>query len=425
MGNYFNMMAEMMKDWLALTKEIVKKHYILIIGFCIAFAVRLLIATIGANRHWDFRDLTATGMLLLEGKVPYRDIPVGKTDYPPLISYTMMVTVFLCGDFVFLCKLPFIIGDLLIGYVLYIFAKEWQVNSDNSSHRSYIITLIYLFLPYPIFESSFIGRFDSIPTLFLLLTIYFLHKEHHNYAGLCWGIGIMYKWFPVIVAPIIFLYFFKTQKMKTLARFLFITCALCFLISLPFLILAPNQYISTYLFHLTDREISTDLAIYSLYSYLTNDYSLIVRIISTTIQIAVLLGLLLKFSLVKKVFETPYVLIILSALFLNAFVLFNRIINPQYFFWYFPILLFLLFLQKTARRKFFLAIFLIINLDVITFAQLFLQWGYRNSILNIPLPFDSMILYVVVFHVLSYVLFIYLLRFYTLNQISVPVQVKD
>ena len=425
MGNYFNMMAEMMKDWLALTKEIVKKHYILIIGFCIAFAVRLLIATIGANRHWDFRDLTATGMLLLEGKVPYRDIPVGKTDYPPLISYTMMVTVFLCGDFIFLCKLPFIIGDLLIGYVLYIFAKEWQVNSDNFSHRSYMITLLYWFLPYPIFESSYIGRFDSIPTLFLMLTIYFLHKEHHNYAGLCWGIGIMYKWFPVIVAPIIFLYFFKTNKMQNLARFLFITCAVCFLISLPFLILAPNQYISTYLFHLTGREISTDLAIYSLYSYLTNDYSMIVRIISTTIQMVVLLGLFLRFSIVKKVFGTPYVLIILSGLFLNAFVLFNRIINPQYFFWYFPILLFLLFLQKTARRKFFLAIFLIINLDVIAFAQFFMQWGYRRSILTIPLPFDSMILYVVIFHVLSYILFIYLLRFYILNQLSVPLQAKD
>jgi Gpi18-like mannosyltransferase len=171
----------MMRDWLALTKEIVKKHYILIIAFCLAFVLRLFIATLGGSRHWDFRDLTATGMLLLEGNIPYRDIPVGKTDYPPLISYTMMVTVFLCGDFVFLCKLPFIIGDLLIGYVLYIFAKEWHVDGEIISHRSYMIPLIYLFLPYPIFESSYIGRFDSIPTLFLLLTIYFLQKEHCNF----------------------------------------------------------------------------------------------------------------------------------------------------------------------------------------------------------------------------------------------------
>lgn len=415
---YFNMMAKMMKDRLVLTKEIVKNHYILIIGFFLAFILRLFVAVIGGSRHWDFRDLTATGQLLLEGNVPYRDIPVGKTDYPPLISYTMMVTVFLCGNIVFLYKLPFIICDLLIGYVLYVFTKQWQVGSNGISRRSYMITLLYWFLPYPIFESSFVGRFDSIPTLFLLLTIYFLHKEHHNYAGLCWGVGIMYKWFPVIVAPIVFLYFFKTNKMKDLARFLFITCALCFLISLPFLILAPNQYISTYLFHLTGREISTDLAIYSLYSYLTNDYSMIVRIISTTIQIVVLLGLLVKFSLAKKVFETPYILIILSGLFLNAFVLFNRIINPQYFFWYFPLLLFLLFLQKNAKRQLFLAVFLIINLDVIAFSQYWMQWGYRRTILTIPLPFDSMILYVVTFHVLSYILFIYLLKFYTMNHIS-------
>ncbi len=425
MLNYFNMMAKMMKDWFSLTKEIAKKHYILIIGFILAFILRLIVAAIGGSRHWDFRDLTATGKLLLEGNVPYLDIPIGKTDYPPLISYTMMVTVFLCGNIVFLYKLPFIIGDLLIGYVLYIFTKEWQLGSNGVSHRSYMLTLLYWFLPYPIFESSYIGRFDSIPTLFLLLTIYFLHKEHHNYAGFCWGIGIMYKWFPVIVAPIIVLYFFKTHKIKDLARFLFITCAICLVISLPFLILAPNQYISTSLFHLTGREISTDLAIYSLYSYLTNDYSITVRIISTIIQIVVLLGLLLRFSVAKNVFETPYVLIILSGLFLNAFVLFNRIINPQYFFWYFPLLLFLLFFQKTVKRQLLLTMFLIINLDVIAFAQWWMQWGYRREILTIPLPFDSMIVYVVVFHVLSYVLLIYLLRFYMLNHPSVPLQVKD
>ncbi len=330
----------------------------------------------------------------------------------------MMLAVLLCGDFVFLCKLPFIIADLLIGYVLYFFAKEWQIDGDNVSLRSYLITLIYLFLPYPIFESSYIGRFDSIPTLFLLFTIYFLQKEHYSYSGLCWGVGIMYKWFPVIVAPIIFLYFFKTQKMKDFARFLLIAFAVCFLISLPFLILAPKQYISTYLFHLTRREISTDLAIYSLYSYLTNDYSIIVRIISTTIQLIVLLGLLWRFSVAKKIFETPYVLIILCGLFLNAFVLLNRIINPQYFFWYFPFLLFLLFPQKTARKQLFLVIFLIINLDVIAFAQFWLQWGYRNSILSILLPFDSMILYVAVFHILSHVILIYLLNLYISNRLG-------
>jgi hypothetical protein len=222
----------------------------------------------------------------------------------------------------------------------------------------------------------------------------------------------------VIIAPIIFLYFFKTHKMKDLARFLFITCAVCFLISLPFLILAPNQYLSTYLFHLTGRAVSTDLAIYSLYSYLTNDYSITVRMVSTTIQIVVLLGLLLRFSVAKKVFETPYVLIILSGLFLNAFVLFNRIINPQYFFWYFPILLFLLFLQKTVKKQFLLTIFLIINLDIIAFAQFFLQWGYRDSILIIMLPFDSMILYVAVFHILSHVILIYLLNLYISNRLG-------
>jgi Gpi18-like mannosyltransferase len=419
MSNYFNMMAEKMRNWLVLTKENVKKHHILIIGFCLAFILRLYIAILGASRHWDFRDLTATGQLLLEGNIPYRDIPVGKTDYPPLISYTMMVTVFLCGDFVLLCKLPFIVGDLLIGYVLYIFAKEWQVDGDKDSLRSYLITIIYLFLPYPIYESSYVGRFDSVPVLFLLLTIYFLQKENYNYAGLFWGLGIMYKWFPVIIAPVIFLYFFKNQKMKDFARFILITGAVCFLISLPFLIIAPNQYISTYLFHLTGREISTDLAIYSLYSYLTNDYSFTVRIISTIIQIVVLLGLILRFSIAKRVFESPYVLLILSGLFMNAFVLFNRIINPQYFFWYFPFLLFLIFTQKTARRQLFITLFLIINLDVIAFAQFFLQWGYRNSILTIPLPFESMFLYVVVFHVLSYIIFIYLLRFNELNHISI------
>lgn len=413
-------MSEMTSDSFSITKQTIKKHYILILCFSIAFIVRLFIAALGGSRHWDFRDLTATGRLLLEGKMPYRDIDIGKADYPPLISYTMMVTVFFCGDFLFLCKLPFIICDLLIGYVLYIFAKEWQVDRDTISHRNYAMTLLYLFLPYPIFESSYIGRFDSIPTLFVLLTLYFLQKKRYDYAGVFWGVGIMYKWFPVIIAPVIFLYFFKTQKLKEFTRFILITCFVCFLISLPFLIIAPNQYVSRYLYHLTGRAISTDLAVYSLYSYLTADYSISVRIVSTIIQVVVLVGVFWKFLISRKAFELPFVLIIFSGLFLNAFVLFNRIINPQYFFWYFPLLLFLLFLQKSTKRQVFLSLFFIINFDVIAFAQYWIQWGYRNSILTIPLPFESMILYVAVFHILSHILFIYLLNFYTSNHLSLP-----
>ncbi|MFX1518538.1 MAG: hypothetical protein ACFFCD_01240 [Promethearchaeota archaeon] len=410
----------MMSDRLSKTKETVRKHYILITCFCIAFILRLFVAAIGGTRHWDFRDLTATGLLLLEGRVPYRDIPIGKTDYPPLIAYTMMATIFLCGDIVFLYKLPFIICDIAIGFVLYIFAEEWHIGGENSSLRSYAITIFYLFLPYPIFESSYVGRFDSIPTLFLLLTIYFLQKKHYNYAGLFWGIGIMYKWFPVIVAPVLFLYFFKNHKLKNFTRVLLITCLTCFLISLPFLIIAPTQYISKMLYHLTGRAVSTDLAVYSLYSYLTTDYSITVRIVSTVIQLAALLGIFWKFSVAKNVFETPFVLIVFSGLFLNAFVLFNRIINPQYFFWYAPILLLLLFRQKNAKRQPFLVLFFIINLDIIAFAQWWMQWGYRYSILTIPLPFESMILYVVVFHIFSYVILIYLLSFYTSNRLSFP-----
>jgi Gpi18-like mannosyltransferase len=418
--NFLIVIQKMMSDRLSKTKETVKKHYVLIICFCIAFILRLFVAAIGGIRHWDFRDLTATGLLLVEGKVPYRDIPIGQTDYPPLIAYTMMVTIFLCGDVVFLYKLPFIICDIAIGFVLYVFTKEWHIGDESSSLRIYTITLFYLFLPYPIFESSYIGRFDSIPTLFLLLSIYFLQKEHYNRAGLCWGIGVMYKWFPVIIAPVLFLYFFKSHKLKKFTKFLLITVLTCFLISLPFLVIAPIQYVSKMLYHLTGRAVSTDLAVYSLYSYLTTDYSITVRIVSTIIQVAVLLGVIWKFSVARNLFETPFVLIIFSGLFLNAFVLFNRIINPQYFFWYAPILLFLLFRQKIAKRQLFLIAFFIINLDVIAFAQFFMQWGYRDSILTIPLPFESMILYVVVFHAFSHILFVYLLNFYTSNRPSVP-----
>ena len=84
----------MTSDRFSITKQTIKKHYILILCFSIAFIVRLFLAALGGSRHWDFRDLTATGRLLLEGKMPYRDIEIGKADNPPLISYTMMVTVF-------------------------------------------------------------------------------------------------------------------------------------------------------------------------------------------------------------------------------------------------------------------------------------------------------------------------------------------
>jgi uncharacterized membrane protein len=89
------------------------------------------------------------------------------------------------------------------------------------------VTWLWLFNPYVILISAVWGQFDSIPTMFALLSILSSIKGKPNLSGFLLALGCLAKVFPVVYLPLISLYHWKKAKAeaaKLIVTFL-ATCA--------------------------------------------------------------------------------------------------------------------------------------------------------------------------------------------------------
>ncbi|MGQ9722816.1 MAG: hypothetical protein ACUVXA_16020 [Candidatus Jordarchaeum sp.] len=114
----------------------------------------------------------------------------------------------------FFVKLPFIISDLLIAYMLY------RILSENGKGKyAMFIALFYLLNPLSIFTSSVYGTFDSISILFALLGFYhFLHRRY-SLCALELAIGFGIKYHPAVLIPVFLLFMWKEAK-REIPKFL-------------------------------------------------------------------------------------------------------------------------------------------------------------------------------------------------------------
>lgn len=85
-------------------------------------------------------------------------------------------------------------------------------------------------------------QFDYLPTLMMVLALYFLLKDKISSSSIFSALGCMTKIFPAILLPIAF---FQTGKRKKV-KYLLIFILVCIIIVLPFLIINPKVFLSTF-----------------------------------------------------------------------------------------------------------------------------------------------------------------------------------
>jgi Gpi18-like mannosyltransferase len=127
-----------------------------------------------------------------------------------------------------LLKLPSILSDLGIGYVIYLILR-------SAKKPAILGAAIWLFNPVIWYNSSVWGQTDAVINFFALLAFYLLIKKQLLPAVLFFAISIYIKASLLIFAPI-FLFFMILQKYtfkKVLYSFLFTFVAII-LITLPF-----------------------------------------------------------------------------------------------------------------------------------------------------------------------------------------------
>lgn len=139
--------------------------------------------------------------------------------------------------FAFVIKLPLILVDVVVSYLLYILVKE--ITADEK--KAIFSFGAWVFIAPAILVSSVSGMFDNFAVMMLLISIFFLRKKSYCISGMALMIGIMAKIFPVLAMFPMLVYILCTEtglKNRAVAYTQFLGSALFMaaLILLPHLI---------------------------------------------------------------------------------------------------------------------------------------------------------------------------------------------
>ena len=104
-------------------------------------------------------------------------------------------------------KLPIIIGDILVGLIIYKLVSS--LRDEQTAKKAFIF---WFFNPLVIFTGAMVAQWDVFPALTSLLALVFLMQRKHLYAGISLRIAIMTKLYPAYFIPFYMIFFFKPDS---------------------------------------------------------------------------------------------------------------------------------------------------------------------------------------------------------------------
>ena len=324
-----------------------KKWYI--VAFAAALVIRVVVA-IPLVHDWDGFVFSESAKNMLHGITPYETVEENDAyiypnsdspmlqqwyAYPPLPLLMFTFPYFIAElsgidltpvlENVAL-KSPFIFGDLLFAFLVFIFLCNKSVKSAEHA------MLLVLFNPLLIWVSSAWGMFDIWILNFILLFLISLRARAFVLAGFFLALAPEVKLFAVFFLPAIFVYILQTteklsQRVKVFASFVITTL----IFVLPFLLHNPQGFLNqNLLMHL--HRTPQGIGVVAILDYLSHIYSFNIA------HIVTIGGILMLFSIVLfNLFSIAYVkgradrLLLIILLIYTGVLVFNKVVNEQYF----------------------------------------------------------------------------------------------
>lgn len=132
---------------------------------------------------------------------------------------------------VLLYKLPSILADFGIAYVIFIWVKK--ITKDIK--KSFLPAFIWLFNPIVFYNSAIWGQTDSIVNLLGLLSIYFLSQKKLTQSLLFLTLSLLFKGSLAFFIPVFLaLVYFQKYELKSLAKSTLIALLTVIVVGLPF-----------------------------------------------------------------------------------------------------------------------------------------------------------------------------------------------
>ncbi len=180
----------------------------------------------------------------IEGYLPYTpelyEIVPGHQSYlyPPFFLYSLVTFLLFPGSYSLVLGIVFF--DLISGICLFLITYR----ISHSIFRASLAAVLYFLNPIALWWTDFLWFAEAVFTTFLIISILFLVEEQHPLASVFMALATMTKQVAVIFVPVIFIFAYR-KNFRTLTQSLIVFCSIILVISLPYLILMPFDYIST------------------------------------------------------------------------------------------------------------------------------------------------------------------------------------
>ena len=135
--------------------------------------------------------------------------------------------------FLFLAKLPSILADLGVTYIIYQFTLQ---ATKKSNQLAIGLSAIYLFHPVVLMDGVWWGQVDSLLMFFLIAGLYFLFREKPLWATVMIIMGFLMKFQIMIVLPLYFVYLWRKYSWRELGKNLLAAAGIFALGNLQFIL---------------------------------------------------------------------------------------------------------------------------------------------------------------------------------------------
>ena len=168
-----------------------------------------------------------------EGLLPYRDFYTYK--YTPLFLYTLYPFFVAAGAKA--ASIPIVVSDAATAVLIYLIAKRFAGNRIGLAAG-----LLYAFAPFVLYYEDYLWLSSQPMTFFLILAVYLLKENRPVFSFASFAVSVMFKQEALFIMPAYFLLYFKEYK-AIIPKGIGIFVAVVVIVSLPFLIAAPRDYI--------------------------------------------------------------------------------------------------------------------------------------------------------------------------------------
>lgn len=224
-----------------------------LLAFIAATAVRVILAPF-TGHPYDLTVWMAVGKNVASFLSPYEVHP--HLGYPPLwgfwcgVSYALSQSImpFSSFPYIFLIKLPIIVGDICIAWLL-VFSRALSSSPSSFGNQKDYRSLpssahaeLFLFNPYVVIAGVVWGMMDNIVALLVVLMVIALSDRKYALAGVLLGLSISLKLYPILFLPVCLLYIWKNDRRieRVLLFLVAINATALVSTTLPFLIFHWN-----------------------------------------------------------------------------------------------------------------------------------------------------------------------------------------